>query len=159
MDNLPNGSSSSKIVFSTSPSELPILPQKPLFTSSTRPTSHHPLGVIEKETILKRQSLGSDLTVTQFEDFTCCFPNWSSPPSHLMAALSLDLTIVNPQFFLLPMIKRARMTFKEDVLLEDQRLFLFFIDLLSLLPLTKTFCWNVLDGVYLLDIKAVSLVN
>jgi hypothetical protein len=70
---------------------------------------------------MKRQLLGPDLTVTQFEDYSCCFPNWSSPPSHLMAALSLDIAITDPQAYLLPMLKRARMNSKEELLLDDPR--------------------------------------
>lgn len=133
----------SKIVFSTSPSELPILPQKPLFNSKSTPTN---LGIIEKEIILKRQSFGQDLTVTQFEDFTGCFPNWSSPPSHLMAAVSLDISIANPQLFLVPMLKRARMSLKEEILLEDHRYFLY-SSLLLLIIISSPFSrWRLVAG-------------
>jgi hypothetical protein len=112
---LPTGGGS-KIIFTTSPSELPILPQRPLASARVQSFSQ-----LERDTQLKRQTLGPDLTVTQFEDFSCCFPNWSSPPSHLMAALSLDIALTDPQSFLLPMLKRARVSSKEQLLLDDQR--------------------------------------
>lgn len=107
----------SKVVFSTTPCELPILPQKPFPSKS--PSSS--LGTFEKEVTLKRQSLGADITSSQYEDYSCCFPNWSSPISNIMVAVSLDVSIIPPQTFLAPMMKRARLGCKEQTLIDDLR--------------------------------------
>ncbi len=105
-----------KIIFSSSVSELPILPQRPphLF-------SRHSSLNSERDSQLKRQTLGGDVTISQYEDFSCCFLNWSSPPSNLVAAVSLNVSIVEPQLLIHPMMKFAKLGAKEQIYAEDQR--------------------------------------
>lgn len=109
----------SKIVFTNSASELPILPQRlPILPNRMSSTlSHH----IEKEPHLKKQSLSSNVIVSQFEDSSSCFLNWSSPPSHLTASISLEVSIVESRIFINPMIKCSRIGFKDLICVDDYR--------------------------------------
>lgn len=61
------------------------------------------------------------MTISQFEEYTCCFPNWSSPISNIMTAVSLDVSILPPQSFLGPLMKRARLGCKEQSVIDDMR--------------------------------------
>jgi hypothetical protein len=116
---------SNKIVFSTSPPELPLLPQKPPShrdMTATRSSSNGLLsGLVDKDGFGRRQVGGGHMVVSQHEDYSCCFINSSSPATQLMTTVSLEVHIAPKESIAEAMLRLARGGSKEYIYGKDYR--------------------------------------